>query len=809
MSYSVQEPTEVGHLPWRGQLLGGLAALLGALFCLLPDSHSLLVSWPWVFLFQAGLFCLAGWGVWMLLQPRPFRNLGAGLDWAAALWAVALLLSVVWAQSPGQARFYGLSGLCYLVGLYALVNWLETPQRRWRLLVAQGWLSLAFILVSLALWGTQTLLPELSRLASLRPYGLDLPYDFNVPELRNWAPLGHQNYVAGYLMLALPLLSVLAALHRAQQRWLWAGGVVLGLVDLYTTNSRGGILGLGLLLVGFLLLPLPARWRGWGVGILAGLAAGFVAFNPRLQSLLLNLVSGRIQGEVAYRWITTQVGVAMAASQPLTGAGPGATLLRFQRYRPLWAGREAELAYQLHSTPVQAWAELGSLGGIAALVTLVLLIRALVQLQKSPGEKVLIWGLAGGLLAYGGLSLTDYQLDHPALAVPLLLNLAVLIAQMPEQSVPRRWRRMAAAGLGLSLLLGAVWLGPVDRAWQLSAQGFGALARNQVERFAAALEQASALAPWEPYYPFQLSWNLAQKGQIEASQRWFERATAQVAPDLEFGHSNLAWLLLSSGDAVGAMQHFQRSAQLVPAKRGVFYGLGLSLLAQQRTDLAVRALTLEVLRDPLFLTSPLWRTPGLRPLYPLVVTALQQRYAELRPNPGLTRWLQEAQAGLDWWLGKGPQVPQRGTPLLRKVLQLAQGQAVELQDPQTPGEALLAAWQDPQNRERFLQQAWIRVNRFPPSPEELAPLRQGLAASRSFEQWVKQYAPVKQYRRERSGFGVLSRHIDGPIPSDFLLVVDNVLMSDYLSDLLPSTYYLPDLDRALQPWRDQLLATLQ
>jgi uncharacterized protein involved in response to NO len=64
--------------------------------------------------------------------------------------------------------------------------------------------------------------------------------------------------------------------------------------------------------------------------------------------------------------------------------------------------------------------------------------------------------------------------------------------------------------------------------------------------------------------------------------------------------------------------------------------------------------------------------------------------------------------------------------------------------------------------------------------------------------------PASQYRRERAGFGVLSRHIDGPAPQDFLQVIDNTVINSFFSDLLPSVIYSPELDKALQPLRLKL-----
>jgi uncharacterized protein involved in response to NO len=76
--------------------------------------------------------------------------------------------------------------------------------------------------------------------------------------------------------------------------------------------------------------------------------------------------------------------------------------------------------------------------------------------------------------------------------------------------------------------------------------------------------------------------------------------------------------------------------------------------------------------------------------------------------------------------------------------------------------------------------------------------------SKSFEQWVKQNAPIRQSPRERAGFGVLSRHIDGPAPQDFFPAIENIAMSQFLAELLPSPDYSPALDNALEPLRNQL-----
>ena len=81
-------------------------------------------------------------------------------------------------------------------------------------------------------------------------------------------------------------------------------------------------------------------------------------------------------------------------------------------------------------------------------------------------------------------------------------------------------------------------------------------------------------------------------------------------------------------------------------------------------------------------------------------------------------------------------------------------------------------------------------------------------ASATFEQWLKQKAPTQQYRRSRAGFGVISRHNDGPFPVDFLSVVENGAITNLFAGLLPSSIYEPQLDLAIQPMRDLLLKNI-
>ncbi|PSB25042.1 O-antigen ligase family protein [Stenomitos frigidus] len=850
----------------QGNLIGLLTAVFYGLFTLLPNSNSLMVAWPWVFVWQIGLFCPVLWLLGLLWQRR-LLWLGRRLDWLVGLLIVGLVLSAGLAPAPMQAHWYSWATFCFLAALYALSSWLNVPGRRSTLLVSQGYLSLAFIVISLALWSYTTWVPELARLQVWQQDGVTLPFDFSIVELRNWAPIGHQNYVAGYLVLALPLLLGLGILQTGWRRVLWLLGLGLGLLDLYTTSSRGGLAGLlTIAIVAFGVLLWRRRLpRGWlsAIGV-AGLTllGGLALTNSRLRLLLAGGFNGQIGGEVAYRLITGTTGWLMGWSHLPTGAGPGGVPLLFQRYRPGWAGQQAEWAYQLHSTPAQLWAELGLWAIVVSVGAIGLLgFLAITWLQdaEAPAQTppVLIGCLLSSLLGYSVVSLTDYQLDNVCISGTLVVFLAVLIAKFRDRrslSNPTRDEllpvELSAPShppfvslrllplpflplMGGGILLAAViWLIPVHRAWFLSSQGFSALSRGDVSTFVQRLSRSHQLANWEPYYAYELGWNLGNLGlqtrDPKQQQQWLGegiswlRQGIQSAPNQEFGYTSLAWLLLNR-EPKAASHAFAQSAQLVPAKRGVFYGLGLSLLAQKESELAIAAITLEAIRNPILLTSPIWQLPELKPLYEPVTrrveTDLTALLASTQETQLLAAWLHQIRGGLRWWRGDiaGARLDLTtfGTELSHLVLDLAEGKPVS--SPLTTswgstgnsadrsGALAIAAWLDPTNRQNLLQQAWIMANRTDPPPQLVSTLTATMSRSATFDQWLKQNAPSQQYRRERAGFGVLSRHIDGPIPIDFMTVVDNVPIAQFCKNLILSLDYAPDLDVALQAKRDALV----
>lgn len=107
------------------------------LFTLLPNSNSLMVKWPWVFLWQFGLMLCSIALLFQLWQGKA-RRLGGWLDWLAGAGCIVLTLSAVFAEFKHQAFWYSWAAICGISALYAINNWLTNHQRVQRLLTFRG-----------------------------------------------------------------------------------------------------------------------------------------------------------------------------------------------------------------------------------------------------------------------------------------------------------------------------------------------------------------------------------------------------------------------------------------------------------------------------------------------------------------------------------------------------------------------------------------------------------------------------------------------------------------------------------------------
>jgi tetratricopeptide (TPR) repeat protein/O-antigen ligase len=414
---------------WSGLLWPSVAVFVG--FSWLPLSYYRMVGWPWILLWQAGFLALLIWVIVRLRQfQRPFHQLGHGFDgWLLALAGV-LVVSSLRSPFPRVALLNASLAATYGLGLYAYRNWVD---RGW-LTRRRLWLGLVIVaagvaLISLALW---------------RPTA-DLWQSQNfVTAIRNHQPLGHHNFVGGYLGLMLPL-AVAAALSTSRI-WRWGAAVSAGLITvaLYVSGSRGAALGLVLWLLvtwlcGLVRTKRAQRWR-WGLMGLVPLGGVGLALatNPRIRGWFSN--AGATDGPTLDRWFMLRLGGNILRDRPLVGVGPGVMSRVSNLYRPIETGAGLDHIQQLHNTPVQLAGELGLPGLLLYLAGIFLIGRLWWRLWRLPlttQDRYLLGGIGGAFLAYGVSSLTDYQLENIPIAGTLAALVVLLICVADAYGLPR------------------------------------------------------------------------------------------------------------------------------------------------------------------------------------------------------------------------------------------------------------------------------------------------------------------------------------------------------------------------------------
>jgi uncharacterized protein involved in response to NO len=570
--------------------LAGLAALT-----LVDKGATRMYSWPWWLIFWfVQLAPAAALLVRTTLDPRPLALPAVAWRWPLGLLAAVELAAAL--ASPFRAQSLP-AAATLLAGLAAgllLFDWLhadatEINTQLAKLERAFGWFFAAVLADSLGQWLLGEIVPNLraGQIASLHAL-------FNQ---RNEQPLGHSNYTGGLAVFMLPWFGARVAHTRGRARAGWAAAVALALLMLFTSGSRGAMLGLaGLLLAALGLAWCRDRLRTKHAVLLAAAAVAlttvFALVNPRIRDLLANEASSAPPDDSAVqRSAMFTAGLRMGSDRPLLGWGPGVTPLVYPHYRARLDGG-VETALQLHSTPVQIWADTGA-PGLVCILALAALVACSLWKKNTPA----VPGLA--LVSYGIFALTDFQLDVPVFMFLAAASIAACAPLAPSFASPR-----LRAALALSVIISAALIGTLGADDPTPALNSDALA---LDRDPAQASHARAL---------------------------FEQSLA-LNPEQEIAHFNLGWLLLVR-DPAAAETHFLAAAHLVPDKGGVYFGLGLARLNQGHADTAAQALALECINDPIFVASPWWRTSALAPLRAPTAVLVAQYYRELgaRLPPG-------------------------------------------------------------------------------------------------------------------------------------------------------------------------------
>lgn len=580
------------QLPVRLLIAAALVTLV--LLTLIDRGATRIYATPWNALFWllqlAPLFTLALRAAQasdpLHLPPRRWA-------FAAGAFGGVVILSAVLSPYRGVSVLSSCELLAAIAGFFLLYNWLarEPENRAQQLLRLAACFSLLIVVASLGEWVWLDLSPAFDRGSSL----------LALARIQNAHPLGHTSYTAGLALLALPWPVVLARRTTGRTRLFWSVVGVLAAGMLFSSGSRGGVIGFVAFMCAALWL---ARWS-WqrkvltALGIILVGGAGAYA-HPRTRTLLFERAASDAAPNLSnvQRSAMAKAGWLMGRERPLLGWGVGTTARAYPKFRSELDGG-VETALQLHSMPVQLWADLGVSGIICVGAFVAFLFGAAVRRRRKFGKGGALTAFDAAILTvagYGAFSLTDYQLDVPVCAFGLSVCVACLAAFTTQGSdvgeVPSPRYRYIVAGCALTPLVLLATLGKTDPVPELNIRALELAADPAQSNRAIALLQQSL----------------------------------RLNPDQEVAHFNLGWLLIVR-DPVQAEQHFLSAAHLVPDKGGVYFGLALSRInrtAAGDAENATRALALECLNDPIFLVSPWWSNPAVQPLRAGTLKRLQQ-----------------------------------------------------------------------------------------------------------------------------------------------------------------------------------------
>jgi O-antigen ligase len=788
----------------RIALIGVVALGLLVLFAWLPYSYYRMVQWPYIVLWQLGFGLCGAWCMVQLRQfKQPFLPLGHGFDVMVGITLLGIGLSSWAASFRAVALWNGVFVLSYCFVLYGLRNGINRQgfsiRRVWWGIAAMAMSNAAF---SLAYWRPS---------ADMWQGG-----DFS-SAIRNAQPLGHHNFVGGYLVLSLPLVVALAVAEKGWQRWVATGGAVLIVVAAYISGSRGAALGLVVWLMATLTLRMVTqsgrhrrRQAVLSVGLLA-IAFGAMASNPRIRATVQAIFSGqglnltqlsRADGPLIDRVFMAQAGLNIFGEHPWLGVGPGNISRLFNLYRPIEVGNGLDHVQQLHNTPIHLLAELGMVGIGLYVAWGAVVGRLGWRLRHLPSgrDRALLMGISGSFFAYGVSSLTDYQLENIPITLTLITNVVLLVGLAETLTPPKPLvafpRRIASLGaLTMIALFLQVWL-PFDAALALGQQATIATNRDQdLPTSHSKLLKASQLIPWDPTYAALAAQQLVEieKGISNPEDQTAIRtgvlehllSAYQAAPYDVWFNNNLALRLLPEHPEQAEI-FAARTAILRPRTLNyTYYTLGLTYLAQEKTEAAITAFALEGLVSPRFTALPIWQAEPLRSLHPAVVNQTIDLYdallADLSPEQSLYGPLYEQAQLLRWWHQRPPLPNQDiGQPIIRALIRADQApeEAMEIltaaisDRPEAIGLQMLRAWIDP---DAYLEELMALSN----DGQETETLRTHLLENRQVRTWLMSLTEFRG-TRQRQGLSFAYRNwganaidmILSPAPLEFYALAE-------------------------------------
>jgi len=733
-------------------LLGLLSLSILFSFSFIPNSFAEMVRWPGVILWQIG-FILAGLTLLIQLFKNTVYRFGLHLDSLVILTLFFLFLSAWQAPFPKVSAWYLAMSSGYIILSYMLYN-LDLKA-----------IQLAYILVSA---GT---ISSILGLVTWFPQRENFDYGFG---FQNKLMLGHHNFVGGFVVLLIPLTTALVILCKGWKRWFLIAADLILLIHLYTSSSRGAILGLILAMIISYILFIMHSSRLSGKKILLTLIAilslcGFLLSQPRIRTLAtFQPDTGemiQVDGNVSYRITLWRTSLHIGKEKPLTGVGLGNLSRVYNFYaNEALSGNPIANIHQAHSTFFQILAELGWTGIIIYLLWLCTFTRLWwiafhgSRINSNSNLEILSSGAGVSLLAYTLTSQTDYQLENIPIALSLCILVIILLKIRDENTrnlnlkftIPQnRFLRYIIMIMMVAIL---IIQAPVTYGMFLAYQAKNRY-YNKPNLALSKILQSEVWDPSNPIYPLSAAHILqdslllmddpVKKKNIEQKILDHYKTASLLAPYNDFISFNYGYWQLNT-DPKKAEIILRKALDQSYAVSDQYYGyhfLGVALLRQGLIAQAIDYLALQALLDPGYLTYQLWKSEELAPIHQHVVNRALDFFSELP----IEHFSPENKALMQWWFTQGNDLDKEYfRPIVRFILlwekepQRALGLLPLIRDPQQ--KVVLGAWLNPQAFKDAFSQYLAQASQF--SPEIQQQLMDYLTQQPTLRDWLK--APFAQ-----------------------------------------------------------------
>ena len=549
-------------------------------------------------------FIMFIWLIWKWLKDR--HLMVTGLEPYLGLFLFLVCLSTVFSVNAGLSLEKLIGIFAYVICFYFL---LDTRRNKYL------WQGIINGLLITAVVSSLVILISLIPFIKSYQIGIidlisDPIYSYKVfPRLPNSNSL-HHSVTAGYLVLILPL-----AIYQFFQTRNLAGRIIqsfaiaINLAVLLLTKSRGGFLGLALMMITAIIIFRKKIYQFLSknkilipvvITIVGSIGIGIYLL---LESSRGFSFAGR---NIQLRFQLWQTAAMIIKEHPWLGSGLGTFAQEYNIYRDpsYWA----KTVIHSHNQIVQITLELGLLSLISLLAIswkyYLLIVKNSTQKLSSKHQFSLI-----ALVGLFGVLIPDAIFTSSTIVV---LMFFYLIWMIPVEDLNQKTIKPIALFVITALFI-FVGLGAGWNSWKVKPYYEAILLGNKGNWTEAIskLEFALERDPQNPYYKYMLGFTTGQRacllGDDFSAPIAYYLSSLDVYPNYDVSHANLAGLYSGIGDYAQAAEHMEYAIQSY--SRQPFYKclLGDYYWELNRMDDALTSYALCIKESPMILDSSYWK----------------------------------------------------------------------------------------------------------------------------------------------------------------------------------------------------------